>query len=109
VPLSKFAEPLPGKGAGNAWFALPADAPAFFAGLHVPAWTSIRKLKDGETTDDLYGFLTCEPNAEVGAIHPKAMPVILTTSDEWQTWLNAPWAEAQTLQRPLADGALIRV
>ena len=27
---------------------------------------------------DIYAFLTTEPNAEVGAIHPKAMPVILT-------------------------------
>jgi putative SOS response-associated peptidase YedK len=31
--------------------------------------------EEGETTNDLYGFLTTEPNAEVGAIHPKAMPV----------------------------------
>jgi putative SOS response-associated peptidase YedK len=38
----------------------------------------VRKVKEGETTNDLFGFLTTEPNAEVGAIHPKAMPVILT-------------------------------
>ena len=37
---------------------------------------SVRKVKDGETTNDLYAFLTTEPNTEVGAIHPKAMPVI---------------------------------
>jgi hypothetical protein len=48
-------------------------------------WTSVRKVKEGETTNDLYAFLTTEPNAEVGAIHPKAMPVILTTSDEVET------------------------
>jgi putative SOS response-associated peptidase YedK len=35
------------------------------------------KVKEGETNNDLY-VLTTEPNAEVGAIHPKAMPVILT-------------------------------
>lgn len=109
VPVSKFAEPLPGKGAGNAWFALPDDQPAYFAGIHVPGWTSIRKLKDGATTDDLYAFLTCEPNAEVMEVHPKAMPVILTTPDEWHTWLNAPWDDAKSLQRPLHDGSLIRV
>jgi hypothetical protein len=40
------------------------------------------KVKEGETTNDLYAFLTTEPNAEVGAIHPKAMPVILATPDE---------------------------
>lgn len=35
--------------------------------------TSVRKVKGGETTNDLYAFLTTEPNGEVGAIHPKAM------------------------------------
>ena len=39
----------------------------------------MRKVKEGETTNDLFGFLTTEPNAEVGAVHPKAMPVILTS------------------------------
>jgi len=44
-------------------------------------WTSVR-VKEGETTNDLYAFLTTEPNAEVGAIHPEAMPVILPTPAE---------------------------
>ena len=32
----------------------------------------VRKLKQGEVEADLFGFLTTEPNAEVGAVHPKA-------------------------------------
>jgi putative SOS response-associated peptidase YedK len=104
VPFDAFAEPK--QGGGNAWFRIKDDRTAFFAGLFVPGWTSVRKVKDGETTDDLYGFLTTEPNAEVAPIHPKAMPVILTKADEWQAWLKAPWNEAQALQRPLADGEL---
>jgi putative SOS response-associated peptidase YedK len=78
----------------------------FFAGIWVPAWTSIRKLKDGATTDDLFAFLTCAPNAEVAALHPKAMPVILTGAGEWEAWLSEPWPIAKLLQCPLLDGSL---
>ena len=58
------------------------------------------------TTNDLYAFLTTEPNAEVGTIHPKAMPVILTTPEEVETWMTAPPDEVLKLQRPLSDGSL---
>lgn len=57
-------------------------------------------------TADLYGFLTTEANETIGAIHPKAMPVILTEPDEWETWLTAPFDEAKALQRPLPEDAL---
>ena len=59
VLFDAFAEPK--QGGGNAWYRLADDRPAFFAGLYVPGWTSVRKVKDGETTDDLYGFLTTAP------------------------------------------------
>lgn len=38
----------------------------------------------------LYGFLTTDANAIVGAIHPKAMPVLITTDEEADVWLRAP-------------------
>lgn len=105
VPFTSFSEfnKLAG---GDVWFALNESRPlAFFAGIWAN-WKSVRKVREGETTNDLYGFLTTAPNAEVGAVHPKAMPVILTTPEEWERWMTAPTEEALKLQRPLPDGAL---
>ena len=113
VPFTRFAEPDPaskveGGRTPNAWFAGSADEPLmFFAGLWVPQWRSVRKVKEGEITVDLFGFLTTEPNGVVAPIHQKAMPAILRNQDEVETWLTAPWEEAKALQRPLPDDELV--
>ena len=112
VPFTSFSENevMPDGRRPPIWFALGEDRPmACFAGIWVSGWTSVRKLKEGEVIADLFGFLTTEPNAEVGAVHPKAMPLILTTPEECDAWMSAPAAEALALQRPLPDGALIVV
>ena len=105
VPFTSFSEFNKAEG-GDVWFAFEESRPlACFAGIWT-TWTSVRKVREGETTNDIFAFLTTEPNEEVGAIHPKAMPVILTTPTEVEIWMTAPAEDALKLQRPLPDGTL---
>lgn len=113
VPFTSFAEPSPTKDDNgktpNVWFALDESRPlAFFAGIWTP-WHGVRKVKDGPQDFELYGFLTTEPNNVVAPIHPKAMPVILRTTEEVDAWLSAPWLLAKAMQKPLPDDVLMTV
>jgi putative SOS response-associated peptidase YedK len=56
---------------------------ACFAGIWTN-WTSVRKVNEGETANDIF----------------------LTTPDEVEARMTAPPDEALTLQRPLPDGSL---
>jgi len=87
VPLNSFSEFQQGPRVAISGFALDETRPPSpcFAGHLDQLDVRPERLKEGETTNDIFAFLTTEPNAEVGAIHPKAMPVILTTPDEVET------------------------
>ncbi len=68
----------------------------FFAGIWRD-WPGDRgpRAKPVAGPHRIVAFLTCEPNAVVAPIHPKAMPVALSP------------AEALALQKPLADDELV--
>lgn len=113
VPATAFSEygPVPDpltKRKPRYWFALDQTQPLFFfAGI----WTrwegtrgSNRTPRPGE--HELFAFLTTNANEVVKPIHPKAMPVVLTSSDEVTAWLTADWREAKGLQRPLLSDRL---
>jgi putative SOS response-associated peptidase YedK len=109
VPFTSFCEYTDTKSKKTpTWFAVSKARPlAVFAGIWT-TWNGTRgtKAKPVEGEHKLFGFLATEPNDVVGAIHPKAMPVILTTKAEIEQWMTAPLDDALKLQRPLRDGKM---
>jgi putative SOS response-associated peptidase YedK len=103
VPATSFCEWTDNRPKVAHWFALAEDRPLFaFAGLWRP-WTGTRGSKAAPVTGEhlLFSVVTTEANETVRPVHAKAMPVVLTTEAEWQTWLEAPTVQALALQRPL--------
>jgi putative SOS response-associated peptidase YedK len=112
VPVSSFSEYADTKLKETpTLFAFDEERP-LFSGI----WrsrTGIRGTKAenpdrAEEEHHLFSFITCKANGVVGPVHPKAMPVLLTTPEDWSTWLVAPTEIALELQRPLPD-ALMRI
>jgi putative SOS response-associated peptidase YedK len=109
VPFNSFCEYADTKPRKTqTWFAFGEARPlAFFAGIWT-TWHGMRGTKANpvEGEHQLFGFLTTYANAEVGAIHPEAMPVIFTEPEEVDGWLTLPTEDALKLLTPLSDGAL---
>lgn len=104
VPTTSFcewtAEPDPlTKRKSKVWFGLhEQESPLFaFAGVWRPG-----------AGGPFMAFLTCQPNATVGAVHPKAMPVMLTPQDS-AVWLDSEHANACALAQPFSDERMRRL
>ena len=73
VPFNSFSEFNKTEG-GDIWFALDDSRPLVcFAGIWTN-WTSVRKVKEGETTNDLYAFLTTGRMPRSAPSTPKQCP-----------------------------------
>lgn len=97
---------LPSGSRPPVWFAFDETRPlACFAGLWT-RWTSVRKVKEGETTNNLFAFLTTEPNREGGRDPSEGHAGHPDDPDEIDIWMSAQVEDALKLQRPLPDGAL---
>lgn len=108
VPATSFcewsAEPDPQtKRKSKIWFGLAEEHPPLFAfaGLWRPG---AMDLGEGP----FMAFLTCDANATVGAVHPKAMPVMLRPADVGR-WLDSEREDACSLAQPFEDIAMRRV
>ena len=104
VPATTFcewtAEPDPASNRkAKVWFGLAEQEPPLFAFAGI--W---RPGEEGP----FMAFLTCDANQTVGAVHPKAMPVMLRPADVGR-WLDSERADACALAQPFEDTAMRRV
>ena len=104
VPVTRFCEwtvePDPvTKRKSKVWFGLHQD--------HDPLFAFAGIWRPGEG-GPFMAFLTCDANATVGAVHPKAMPVILRASSA-MAWLSDSREQACTLAVPFPDSDMRRI
>lgn len=104
VPVTRFcewtAQPDPEtRRKRKVWFGLipQVEAPE----LHDPLFAFAGIWRPGEG-GPFMAFLTCDANATVGAVHPKAMPVMLRPVDA-ERWLDEERTSACALAQPFAD------
>jgi putative SOS response-associated peptidase YedK len=105
VPATTFcewtAEPdRETKRKSKVWFGLHEERHPLFA------FAGIWRPSEG---GPFMAFLTCDANQLVGAVHPKAMPVMLAPGADVARWLDSERADACSLAVPFADTAMRRV
>ena len=104
VPATSFCEPNADvKPATGNWFSLAGEDPRplfAFAGLWRRHVGPIKK--DGPSVDiDVFSFMTTTPNALVETVNHERMPVLLTTPEMQDQWMDGTNEEAFGLCRPI--------
>ena len=113
VPFTAFCKPVRETGGKyiDAWLRLASDGQekiGFFAGIHMKGWEGVRDRKSGRQVLNLFAILTTDPSQSVQEA-PSAIPAILTTMQEYETWLSAPWPAAAMLQRAVPHSMIVPV
>lgn len=103
VPVSSFCEPTDTTPARWVWFALNDDTearPLFaFAGIWRRHVGPVKK--DGPMVElDVYSFMTTLPNALTAAINHERSPVLLSSEEQFDTWMHGTPQEAFALVKP---------
>lgn len=108
VPVSSYCEPNGQSPATWYWFTLQGaeERPLFaFPGIWRTYTGPIRK--DGEpVSQTVYSFMTTEPNALTASINHERMPVLLSTDEQFETWLHGSTREAFHLARSFPAEAM---
>ena len=111
VPFTSFSEneALPDGTHPPVWFAFDETRPARFLCGHLDT-LDLRPKGEGRRDDERHFRVLDNRAKQAGrSIHANAMPVILTTPEEIDTWMMAPPGEALKLQGPLPDDSLMIV
>lgn len=108
VPASSYCEPKGEKPAIWHWFAINGEGsrPLFaFPGIW-RTYTGPLKKDGANVTLDVFAFMTTEPNALTASINHERMPVLLSTNEQFDTWLKGSPKEAFALARQFPAEAM---
>lgn len=108
VPVSSYCEPKGDKPATWHWFALNGEdeRPLFaFPGIW-RTYTGPLKKDGPSVSQTVYAFMTTEPNPLTASINHERMPVLLSTDEEYDTWLSGSTKEAFALARSFPSDAM---
>ena len=101
VPASSYCEPNGATPAVWNWFALKGaeERPLFaFPGVW-RSYTGPIKKGGPNVTQEVFAFMTTEPNPLTASINHERMPVLLSDVEQFETWLSGTPAEAFALAR----------